>query len=69
MTLRPIPEYCEHMTIEEFFENERTMMLGEDGGAYYATATECSDVPLLSLKEIIYREYPLMFTHVCWFNK
>lgn len=70
-TLRhsPIPDYGDHMTVEEFKALcDEGDITDDDGDGVYATATHMTDVPASAddfYDGRINREY----THVVWFNK
>lgn len=67
--MKPIPDYCEHMTIEDFVQCCKDgLFVNNDGSGYYATQTEMSDEQALPsiLRHGIYNPD---YTHVCWFNK
>jgi hypothetical protein len=67
--MEPIPNYGDHMTIEEFREYVRSGLFTDyDGMGYYATATEISD-EMVDLSEIKVGYKPEKYTYVVWFNK
>lgn len=64
----PIPEYGDHMTVEEFrISIECGLFIDWDGHGYYATATEMSNV-VVSPSTFAETHKP-EYTHVVWFNK
>jgi len=66
-TVRNIPDYGDHMPIEEFKECvESGGFIDDDGHGYLATATFMSReyADLYNLDEV-----DPMYTHVVWFNK
>lgn len=73
-TMKPLPSYGNHMTMEEFTrlsEGRGNGFLDYDGFAHYATETEMlSDpyidvLPSMVLNGTINKEW----THVVWFNR
>jgi hypothetical protein len=65
----PIPDYGDHMTIEEFIDAcHGGGITDHDGSACYATAKHMYDVP--AVPSVIAAAGPdRRFTHVVWFNK
>jgi hypothetical protein len=69
MPNEPIPDYGDHMTLEEFTKSvQGGCFIDWDGSGYYATATEMSHIPARP-SEIIEGSINKEFTHVVWFNK
>lgn len=70
--IRKIPDYGDHMTIEEFSE---TVAIGafndNDGHGVLATATEASNLVIYpsSLYALSKFDPDGKWTHVVWFNK
>ena len=64
MKLRPFPNYGDVMTADEFKDATAfgTIIPGEDGTGYWATANEYSNV-------YVQNPRPFWATHVIWFNK
>lgn len=66
---RPIPEYGDLFTVEQFKEMcDSGCLINSDGSGEYATETACSRVEALPSdfkRGIINRDY----THVVWYNK
>lgn len=63
--MEPLPDYGDHMTMEDFLELVENGDLTEDDGCgNYATATEMSG-RTVDLDNIKKNEW----THVVWFNK
>lgn len=57
-------EYSDVMTILEFRETvELGCIVPSDGIGFWATETECSDLPVWSERR------PSWATHVAWYNK
>ena len=67
--MKPIPDYGDHMTLEQFVLCvEQHSFIDNDGSGYYATATEMTRleaIPSNITKGMINKE----FSHVVWFNK
>jgi len=67
--MQPIPEYGDHMTLEDFIAAVTDgWFIDYDGTGMYATETGMSDKPARPSdieKGVIDRS----FTHVMWFNK
>jgi hypothetical protein len=62
--MEPIPDYGEHMTLEEFSKAVRSGSYnGYDGNGYYATSSEMTD------EQIDLPNIDQTYTHVVWFNK
>lgn len=68
----PLPDYGEHMLIEEFEKACQAQgYIDYDGYGNYATATEMSSSFVVHPSDITRKNYvrKLHWTHVCWFNK
>lgn len=68
--LTPIPDYGDHMTMEEFAKWCKTgpVFTDYDGFGYYATDKEESDIKVYP-SDITSGNYRKDFTHVVWYNK
>jgi hypothetical protein len=67
--MEPLPDYGDHMTLQEFIDACKSgCFIDYDGHGYYATATEMSDV-LAQPSAIVHGQIRTDFTHVMWFNK
>lgn len=67
--MEPIPDYGDHMTLEEFIDCCKCGGFSDyDGCGNYATDTEMSSLEI-SPGDIISGVYRKDFTHVVWFNK
>lgn len=68
-SMKPIPEYGDHMTLEEFVKSVKSgLFIDSDGHGYYANAKSMS--PVVAIPSEIRRSGPLQgWTHVVWFNK
>jgi hypothetical protein len=69
--MEPIPNYGDHMTIQEFQSMVNVGLFTDyDGHGVYATATEMSDITVHP-SDLYGREdgRGKNFTHVVWFNK
>lgn len=67
VTETPIPDFCDLMTIKEFFkEVDEGSLSGGDGFGYYSNGE-------VEYSELVDLDKPwvndLRFTHVCWYNK
>jgi len=69
MRMRGIPDYSDHMLLDEFIKAVKEgCFIDWDGSGYYATENEMSDKPAIPsgiAKGIVDHT----FTHVVWFNK
>lgn len=64
-----IPEYGDHITLENFiYYCKNYTITSNDGCGYYATETEMTDISI-SPNDILRNKYRKDFTHVIWFNK
>ncbi len=69
MKTRPIPDYGDLMTLDEFIENcEDGLFIDYDGFGHYATATEMSSIEVCP-SDITTGDIRREWTHVCWFNR
>ena len=67
--MSPIPNYGDHMTLEDFKEAcESWCFIDDDGHGYYASETEESSIPICpsDFDSDCVRDD---FTHVVWYNK
>jgi hypothetical protein len=65
----PVPEQCDHMTIECWKSNvKRGGFIDYDGYGDLATETECSNIEIYPSQAFKY-EIPEWATHICWYNK
>jgi hypothetical protein len=65
----PLPDYGDHMTLEEFTRGVKSGCLTDDDGCgNYASATEISNVNV-DMWAIGNDKPDPRFTHVVWFNK
>jgi hypothetical protein len=69
--MKPLPDYGEHMTREEFLGAvETNFFFDYDGDGQYATATEMSDVRIWPSKvRTDGSGWDERFTHIVWFNR
>lgn len=68
-TMGDIPDYGDHMTLEEFVEACKTgAFINYDGFGNYATKDTCSDIQIYP-SDITAGKYRSDFTHVIWFNR
>jgi hypothetical protein len=71
MKLEKLPDYGDHMTIEEFEAAcQNGGFIDYDGTGNYATDREMSDIEV-SPSDITAKNYKRkpLFSHVVWFNK
>jgi hypothetical protein len=70
MVLKPIPDYGDHMTYDEFKKGVLAGLFTDyDGTGYYATELNISNDEV-DLGDVARGETPLdPFTHIVWFNK
>jgi len=67
--MKAIPNYGDHMTLEEFIENVNDGgFIDYDGSGHYATETEMSDISIYP-SDIEGNSYRKDFTHIVWFNR
>jgi hypothetical protein len=67
--MSPIPNYGDHMTLEEFVECcESGGFIDYDGRGDYATETEISDVGVRP-SQITSGKIDTRWTHVVWYNR
>jgi len=67
--LKSIPDYGDHMTMEEWLECvECGGFIDYDGSGNYATATQMSDKEVVP-SDVKKGSIDKSFTHVVWFNK
>ena len=68
-TLKPLPDYGDLMTIEEFINACKTgMFIDYDGSGRYATATEITTIDVYP-SDVMKDKLDKRWTHVMWFNK
>jgi len=78
VTLEPLPDYGDHMTLEEFIDScEGNCFIDDDGSGCFATATHMTNVRV-SPSQVVgggmdavrkHTRYDPEWTHVVWFNK
>lgn len=67
--MKPIPDYGDLMTCEEFEEAvQMGCFIDYDGHGYYASETEMSEVLALP-SDVLRHGFRRDFTHVVWFNQ
>lgn len=69
---RPMPEYAEILTIEDFRKFCKALaFVNDDGVGYYSTETEISSIQARPSDFYYCTEptIPSTLTHVAWFNK
>lgn len=68
-TMGEIPEYGEHLTLNEFVEScESGALINYDGFGNYATEDLCSDI-LVYPSDITANRYRRDFSNVVWYNR
>lgn len=69
MKLKPLPDYGDHMTMQEFEDSCKSgCFIDYDGHGNYATAIEVSDKVIVP-SDFQRGEVDRSFSHVVWFNK
>ena len=69
MIIEPIPDFGDHMKIEDFIKAvEAGMFIDYDGFGTYATEDYNTDL-IVKPSEVIMGTLNKKFTHVVWFNK
>jgi hypothetical protein len=65
-TLESLPDYGDHMTLENFLDCVKTgLFIDYDGHGCYATATQMTNKIIRPCD----REVDHSYSHVVWFNK
>lgn len=68
--LEALPDYGDHMSMEEFVECVRSGgFIDDDGFAHYATETHLIQGPTVCPSEILQGNYHRSATHVVWYNR
>lgn len=66
---KEVPDYGDHMTLEEFRENvECGGFIDYDGFGHLATATQESDVRIYP-SDLKTMKIDVKYTHVVWYNR
>ena len=67
--LKPIPEYGDHMTMEEWINGvTSSCLIDYDGYGYLATENSMSDIVIVP-SDLLGFDIPKWWTHVVWFNR
>ena len=67
--LRDIPDYGDHMTLEDFVSNvDNGLFTDDDGHGYYANVKQISTERVIP-SDVIEHKLLEGWTHVVWFNK
>lgn len=67
--MKPIPEYGDLMTMEEFLDSVACgALIDYDGHGNYATETEMSDIVVVP-SDVRLGRINMTFSHVVWFNR
>jgi hypothetical protein len=70
--MKPLPEYGDHMTMDEFIKCVETGgFIDYDGHGHYATETEMLSEPSIDVLPSMVKEGTIdkRWTHIVWFNK
>lgn len=67
--LKPIPNYGDLMTMEDFYDCVKSgLFIDDDGTGYYAFENAMTNV-YTNLNDVYHERQPKEYTHVVWFNK
>lgn len=67
--MKPLPNYGEHMNVEDFIVScEAGAFLDYDGHGEYATEVECTTI-IVHPSDVTKGKVDERWTHIMWYNK